>query len=42
MLKFTVDEKDEETAKSNIQKICDEMRIYNPMVSTVTIHVFKE
>jgi len=40
MLKFSIDEKDKETAKSKIQEICDELRIYNPMVSVVAINVF--
>ncbi len=40
MLKFTIKEKDKKTAESKIQKICDELRIYNPMVSKVTIEVF--
>ena len=42
MLKFTIDEKDKKTAQSTVQEICDDMRIYNPMVSTVTIQVFEE
>ena len=40
MLKFTIKEKDEKTAKSKIQEICDDLRIYNPMVSKVTVDVF--
>ena len=40
MLKFTIKEKDKKTAQSKIQEICDELRIYNPMVSIVTIDVF--
>ena len=40
MLKFTIKEKDKKAAESKIQKICDELRIYNPMVSKVTIEVF--
>jgi phosphoribosylformylglycinamidine synthase len=40
MLKFTIKEKDKKTAKSKIQEICDELRIYNPMVSKVTLDVF--
>ena len=40
MLKFTIDEKNKITAKKKIQEICDELRIYNPMVSKVTITVF--
>jgi phosphoribosylformylglycinamidine synthase len=40
MLKFSIKEKDKKTAESKIQEICDELRIYNPMVSKVTIDVF--
>ena len=40
MLKFTIKEKDKKTAQSKVQKICDELRIYNPMVSQVTINVY--
>ncbi len=40
MLKFTINEKDKKTAQSKIQEICDELRIYNPMVSKVTIDIF--
>jgi len=40
MLKFTIKEKDKKTAKKKIQVICDELRIYNPMVSKVTINIF--
>lgn len=36
MLKFTIKEKDKKTAQSKIQDICDDLRIYNPMVSKVT------
>ena len=40
MLKFTIKEKDKKTAQSKVQKICDDLRIYNPMVSIVTVDVF--
>ena len=40
MLKFTINEKDKKTAQSKVQEICDELRIYNPMVSKITIDVF--
>lgn len=42
MLKFTINEKDKKTAQSKVQEICDDLRIYNPMVSKITIHVFEE
>ena len=41
MLKFSISEKDKGTAQSKVQEICDELRIYNPMVSVVTIDVFE-
>ena len=41
MLKFSISEKDKETAQSKVQEICDELRIYKPMVSVVTIDVFE-
>ena len=41
MLKFTIDEKDKKTAQSKVQDICDDLRIYNPMVSKVVIQVFE-
>jgi phosphoribosylformylglycinamidine synthase len=40
MLKFLISENDKDAAKSKVQEICDELRIYNPMVSVVTIDVF--
>jgi len=39
MLKFTIQEKDKKTAEKKVQEICDDLRIYNPMVSKVTIDV---
>lgn len=39
MLKFTIKAKDKNTAKSQVQKICDDLRIYNPMVSKVSLNV---
>jgi len=41
MLKFTIEEKNKKSAQSRVQEICDELRIYNPMVSVVTIDVFE-
>ncbi|PIN84443.1 MAG: phosphoribosylformylglycinamidine synthase, purS protein [Nitrosopumilales archaeon CG11_big_fil_rev_8_21_14_0_20_33_24] len=40
MLKFTIKEKDKKSAQTKVQKICDELRIYNPMVSNITVEVF--
>ena len=42
ILKFSVSEKNERSAKDKITKICDEMRIYNPLVSKVTVTVEKD
>lgn len=42
MLKFTINEKDKNTAQNKIKEICDELRIYNPMVSKVTIDVIDD
>ena len=41
MLKFYIKEKNKNIAKKKIQKLCDELRIYNPMVSKLTIQVFE-
>ena len=41
MLKFTISENDKKTAQDKIQEICDDLRIYNPMVSKITINVFE-
>ena len=39
LLKFTIKEKDKNNATKIVQKLCDELRIYNPMVSKLTITV---
>jgi len=36
ILKFSITDKNEKTAKETVIKICDELRIYNPLVSRVT------
>tara|TARA_Y100000996_G_scaffold116044_1_gene86216 strand:+ start:836 stop:1096 length:261 start_codon:yes stop_codon:yes gene_type:complete len=36
ILKFSITENDENTAKDEVLKICDELRIHNPLVSKVT------
>ncbi len=41
MLKFTIDEKTTDAAEKKIRKLCDDLRIYNPMVSKVTVEVFE-
>ncbi|MBM3895542.1 MAG: phosphoribosylformylglycinamidine synthase subunit PurS [Thaumarchaeota archaeon] len=40
MLKFTIKEKDKKSAEKKVRKLCDELRIYNPMVSQITVDVF--
>ncbi len=42
MLKFKINEKNKTLAEKKIQKLCDDLRIYNPMVSKITIDVFEE
>ena len=39
ILKFSITENDENTAKDEVLKICDELRIYNPLVSLSLIHI---
>jgi len=40
MLKFVIKEKTKKDAKSTTQKICDDLRIYNPMVSKISISCY--
>ena len=42
MLKFKISEKNKVLAEKKIQKLCDDLRIYNPMVSKITIEVFED
>ncbi len=42
MLKFTIIEKTKGLAEKKIRKLCDDLRIYNPMVSKITITVFED
>lgn len=41
LLKFTIIEKDKKSAKDKIKKICDELRIYNPVVSSTSYKVME-
>jgi len=41
MLKFTITEKNKKLAEKKIQKLCDDLRIYNPMVSKIIIKVLE-
>ena len=40
ILKFQIDEKNKKSAEEKIHKLCDELRIFNPLVSQVTFEVF--
>jgi phosphoribosylformylglycinamidine synthase subunit PurS len=42
MLKFTINEKNKTIAEKKIRKICDDLRIYNPMVSKITVEIFDD
>jgi phosphoribosylformylglycinamidine synthase len=42
MLKFTINEKTKSLAEQKIRKLCDDLRIYNPMVSKITLEVFED
>ena len=42
MLKFKINEKNKTLAEKKIKKLCDDLRIYNPMVSKITIEVFED
>ncbi len=39
ILKFKITEKSKTIAEKKIRKICDDLRIYNPMVSKITIEI---
>lgn len=39
MLKFRISESDKSAAEQKVRHICDEMRIFNPMVSAITVSV---
>jgi len=40
MLRFTIEENSKESAQLKVQEICDEVRIYNPLVSKVAFDIF--
>ena len=42
MLKFEITEKNKNLAKKKIQTLCDELRIYNPVVSKISIESFDD
>lgn len=39
MLKFNITEKNKKLAEKKIRNLCDELRIYNPIVSKITIDI---
>ena len=41
MLKLTINEKTKDLAEKKVRKLCDDLRIYNPMVSKITLEVFE-
>ena len=41
ILKFQIDEKNKKSAEDKIRKLCDELRIFNPLVSKVSFEVFE-
>ena len=41
ILKFQIDEKNKKSAEEKIRKLCDELRIFNPLVSKVSFKVFE-
>ena len=42
MLKMAVSSKSEKDAEKTVEKLCEELRIYNPVVSNCTIRASKE
>ena len=40
VLKFRIDESNKKSAEEKIHELCDELRIFNPLVSQVTFEVF--
>jgi phosphoribosylformylglycinamidine synthase subunit PurS len=41
MLRFVIDAKNEESAEKSVLDTCNEFRIYNPIVSTVSVETLK-
>ena len=37
MLKFFIKEKNKKSAEQKIRKLCDDLRIFNPMVSQISV-----
>lgn len=41
MLRFVIDSKNKESAEKQVLGICNEFRIFNPLVSTVSVETLK-
>lgn len=41
MLKFHIEAKNEVSAEKEVKKLCDEFRIYNPLVSKIEVETVK-
>ena len=41
MLKFIIKEKNKKSAEEKIRKLCDDLRIFNPMVSQISIQTLE-
>lgn len=39
MLKITIQEKSKEDAQKTVRVLCDKLRIYNPLVSNITVTI---
>ena len=42
LLKFQINEKNKKLAEKKIEQLCDELRIFNPIVSKLSINVFTD
>ncbi len=42
LLKFQINEKNKKLAEKKIEQLCDELRIFNPMVSKLSINIFTD
>ncbi|TLX95911.1 MAG: phosphoribosylformylglycinamidine synthase subunit PurS [Thaumarchaeota archaeon] len=40
MLRFEIEAKNKESAEKAVRDLCNEFRIYNPLVSTVSVEIF--
>jgi len=42
LLKFQINEKNKKLAEKKIEQLCDELRIFNPMVSKLSINIITD